>query len=319
MKALVFVLLSCLIASAQQDLWPSILKGNNLAQVTKLNETQTLSSTHSYRTRFYTFISDSEIQINDIRRFATTAESVPYALKRIPLNLVHLPRFDPGKNTHKIYIYADINAYDKAVGVKFSAGYYSKSKRAIFLRKDQFITAKKPNNQLLVHELTHLNMHGIIRYSNAWFSEGNAEYMASSLFDNGSYNFTTINKNIRNRALSFIQTKQDKITLPKLKLILPLSDPEWIKYNNNLDPKERYLPYLTALITVHYFYHLEPNGNGREKITQYIKDLTSGDKHLRATANQNLFKNTNLDHLEKTLTTYWKKHGLRIKFKELNN
>ena len=315
-RSLAIVFLLCSISLAQKTAWPTILKGRNMSKVV---EVSTNDGSQIYRGKFFQFISDSEIKTNDMRRFAATAESVHYALKKLPLNLVHPPRFDLDRDTHSIYIYADIAAYDKAVGVKHSAGYYSKFHRSVYLRKDLFITATKPNYKLLVHELTHLNMHGIIRYSNAWFSEGNAEYMASSFFNNSSYNFSTMTANIRKRALSFLppnekktKKKDESILLPNLKALITLDDPHWIKHNNKLAPENRYRPYLAALITVHYFYHIAPNG--REKINRYISDLTSGNKKLRATAQQRLFQDINLSELETKLTTYWKKKGLRISF-----
>ncbi len=88
-----------------------------------------------------------------MRRFATTADSVYYALKKIQLDLVHRPKFDPRRDIHSIFIYADIEAYHKAVRVQSSAGYHSRSERSVFLRKDKFISSQKPNSQLLVHEL----------------------------------------------------------------------------------------------------------------------------------------------------------------------
>ena len=206
-RSLAIVFLFCSISLAQKTAWPTILKGRNMSKVV---EVSTNDGSQIYRGKFFQFISDSEIKVNDMRRFAATAESVHYALKKLPLNLVHPPRFDLDRDTHSIYIYADIAAYDKAVGVKHSAGYYSKFHRSVYLRKDLFITATKPNYKLLVHELTHLNMHGIIRYSNAWFSEGNAEYMASSFYNNSSYNFSTMTANIRKRALSFIPPNEKK-------------------------------------------------------------------------------------------------------------
>ena len=312
MKFAVLILcLTCFKSLAQSSSWPTILNGKNSAKVTLVESAEGLET---YQGTFFRFISDSKLNINDVRRFSSTAESVYYALKRIPLDLIHLPKYDTERQTHDIFIYEDINAYDEAVGVKFSAGYYSLSRRAVFLRKDAFINAKKPNNKLLIHELTHLNMHGIIRYSNAWFSEGNAEYLASAFFSNNSYNFKVITSNIRKRTNEFISSNSQVITLPHLEDILFYNSEEWIKYNNSLAPENRYHPYLAALLTVHYYYHLAPQG--RAKIAQYISNITSKDHNTRKSAQQQLFQDVDYKKIEANISTFWKKKGLAISFQK---
>lgn len=309
---LLFIILHCPIF-AQQKPWPTILKAG---QKPKVILESSNDSSYIYRSKFFHYTSDSKLEINELSELSNVAHSVHFALKKIPLDLVHPPELAAGALAHSISIYENIDAYDATVGTKFSAGYYSKSAETVFLRKDLFITSKKPNYQLLVHELTHLNMHGIIIHSNAWFSEGNAEYMAAALIGTGSYNFTDPTKNIRTRALSFINPIgeiKESIPIPNLSMLLNLNDQEWMKNNSELEPEQRYHPYVTALITLHYFYHLDPKG--REKINQYIKNLTSNDKNLKQSAQQQLFKDIDLTELETKLAKYWAEKGLNITFK----
>ena len=77
--------------------------------------------------------------------FATTAESVPSVLNRLPLPLLGMPVDKSGKPVlAKVLIYPNEISFVKAGGAKGTAGYYDGWKQAILLRADTFL---KPPRQ----------------------------------------------------------------------------------------------------------------------------------------------------------------------------
>ncbi len=314
--SLLFALITCQLCLAQEATkakkkpWPTVLKGKGHAKVIMPDSNST--APFIYTTKSYRFISQQQISKTKITKLAATAESVASAVSRIPLSL-SAPSQSEAKPA--IYIYNDEESYLKAGGAPASAGYYSGRKNAVFLRADKFLGKKKPNYQLLTHELVHLNMHSIIGYSRAWFSEGNADYFASAFYATSSYNFTDMTRNIKNRARHFYPDNTI-IELPPLKEFVELDFRQWRKLNQQLAPEDRYTPYLASLLIVHYFYHIDPDG--REKIQTYLTALhqrASNRKRRPSLEDQaHLFPAADLNKIQTTITTYWNKRGLKVKF-----
>lgn len=251
-----------------------------------------------------------------MRILATAAESVKFAVQRIPLDLYHPLKIkkDGEQPLNNIYLYEDVDAYDKATGIENSAGFYSSDTGSILLRTDKFFSDQKPNYQLLVHELTHLYMHGLSGKSKPWFSEGNAEYFAASFYSTGSYNFSSTHSNISKRTRTFIPDTTKQISILPIKDFIAMDNKQWIAHFNQIDPEQRYNQYMQANILIHYFYHLMPDGKNR--MEQYLTDLTSADRETIKLAQAKLFQDIALTKLESDLTKYWKNKGLNLNFQQ---
>ncbi len=301
--------MTLLTGHAQQvKSWPTALKGRGMARVIlPKNELPPFL----YLSKNFKFISSRKLDPTKIATFAATAESVPAALGRIPLKLRRLPELLEGEERHPIYITSTVDEFIQMGGSEHSAGYYSGRQKAVILRADKFLDVKRPDYRLLTHELVHLTMHGINGKANAWFTEGNAEYFACAFYGTSSYKFTSMTQSIKDRTKRLIQ-RDKPIRLYPLKDFVTRDVQRWIIINKNLDPSDRYSQYMTALLLVHYFYHIDPKG--REKIAKYLELMEEGKKSI---ADQtHLFPEGEFIKIQNSIVSYWKPRGYQIFFSD---
>lgn len=301
---------SILTGHAQQlKSWPTVLNGRGSAKVILPDNEQ---PPFIYLSKNFKFISSKKLDSTKIATFAATAESVPAAIDRIPLKLKKLPELLEGEQRHPIYITSTIEEFIKMGGSEQAAGYYSGRKKAVILRADQFLDIKRPDYRLLTHEMVHLSMHGINAKANAWFTEGNAEYFACALIGNGSYNFSSMSRSIKDRTKGFFKPAEP-LKLHSIKGFITRDSNQWRVINSNLEAKDRYAQYMTALLLVHYFYHIDPDG--RAKVAKYLELMQTGKKEI--THQAHLFPEDDLLKIEQAISNYWKPRGYQIIFFDL--
>ena len=302
-------LTTSLLVQSEEKPWPGHLK--NQSSLPKVVATQSDSASFTYESLSFRFISDKKLDLNKVREFAKTAESVPAVVARIPLPLLHMPVMDDGKKP-AIYIFSDLESYARAGGSPQSAGYYSGRQKSVYLRASAFTEVKAGRTvryNLLVHELTHLCNDGILGYVPPWFSEGNAEYISAAFIPKGSYQFASITDRIKLHAKRQLH-KQKHIRVPKLEKFLQLSSKDWRELTSTMEPNEVYHLYCLSLMLVHHFYHRDPEG--RTKAKDFI-EACQNRKNSSAPYPAILTSNET-QALEKILTAYWKPKGIIITF-----
>jgi len=315
MKILCVIAIFSSILSAQPTAnssmkWPKLLRNRGTVRLLK---SQTSQAPYSYTTKHFKFICNRKIDRSKIAKLATNAESVIAAVARIPLPLLDLAApADSSPEKTPIYISIDKEEYLKFGGAMGSDGYYSGANRSLYLNGERFIFGKRPRYRLLTHELVHHAMRGVSRYCNAWFSEGNAEYFSSAFYGDGSYNFSDMSRSIRIRTKSFYHNRSEPIILPKISDFIKRDSKKWREISNKLDAKDRYKQYLTALLLVHYFYHLDPNG--REKIATYLKQIKDPAKH--DSAQSTLIPESDIPKIQATITRYWRQKSIKVQFEK---
>ncbi len=306
---LLCALTTSLLAQSEDKPWPGLLR--NRTALPKVVASQTDTAPFTYESLSFRFISDKKLDLNKVREFAKTAESVPAVVSRIPLPLFHMPVTKDGKKP-AIYIFSDLDSYVRAGGAPGSAGYYTGKQKSVFLRADAFTEVKSGRTvryNLLVHELTHLCNDGILGYVPAWFSEGNAEYISAAFIPKGSYQFGSITDRIKLHAKSHLQ-KQSQIRVPKLEKLLHLSSKDWRELTSNMEPNEVYHLYCISLMLVHHFYHRDPVG--RSKAKTYIEACLQRKKS--SVPYPDIVPPTEAQALEKLLFSFWKPKGITITF-----
>jgi len=310
LRYLPFIFLASLLTGHAQQVksWPTVLKGRGVAKVVmSKNE----APPYEYLSKNFKFVSNRKLDAAKIAAFAATAESVPAALGRVPLELKRLPVLAEGEDRHPIYIASTVEEFMQMGGSEHSAGYYSGRKKAVVLRADKFLDVKRPDYRLLTHELVHLTMHGINGKANAWFTEGNAEYFACAFRGTSSYKFTSIAQSIKDRTKRFFK-QGEPLKLHSLKEFVTRDSNQWRHVNSELAPEERYSQYMTALLLVHYFYHLDPSG--REKIAKYLTLMQEGRMDIADQAH--LFPEGEFAKIQRVITAYWKPKGYSILFSD---
>jgi len=307
------LILAPALLSAQSAPWPSEFKIRPVKVVTSTDEE---SGNQVVLTNHFRIESESEISRPDFERFATVVESVPQLIEKFPLQLWA----PPAKKQIGILICEDEASYLEAGGQEATIGWYDGRRRHILIRADFFLRppptrptrlAPRPNQDILVHELVHMSMHGILIHTPPWFYEGFAEYISACHKNNGRYTFHDVGTSIRDRIRKLIGTTEDgTISLLPVEKILALDHQAWVDTAHEEINGNAYLPYGTALLLVHY--HLN-GGQARRKMSaahlKKIHGLRFSDKTLP-------FLTDKATEIEARLVKFWGPRGLTLVFEE---
>ena len=155
-----------------------------------------------YQTKSFQIVTFKKHDHNLMTDFTKCLESVPLALRNIPVPLYAPSRTQKGQ----LLILEHDADYLAAGGAKNTAGYYDGVKNRTLINwthfrknKTQTRLLQEPAFDLIIHELTHLSMHNLMWRCQPWLSEGIAEYMAASHVGRGNFDFSQMDLAIRKR------------------------------------------------------------------------------------------------------------------------
>ncbi len=294
--------------------WPTSFKPRRPATI-RLIQQGGNGQNFSYHTQHFELRSPTALSQHNISHFATTAESVPSVLARLPLPLLGMPQGERSK----VLIYPDEASFVQAGGASGAAGYYSGRQQAIMLRADTFLIPPpragsklppKADYDLLVHEFTHLCMHRDLAYLPVWFTEGTAEYIAATHANKGVYQFSNINSIIRRHIQRNLPLDQDHITLPGIAETIALNHKTWRTRIEHAPAEDSYRSYATSLLIVHTLFHGGPKR--REATRLFLNNIRKRQPPTQQT--QILIPTADREKLQNMIISYWKPRGLRIKF-----
>ena len=286
--------------------WPEKLTpGPNAAKYSRSEDTPFSYLSHSYKV-----ISFKDHDAAVITDFIRCAESVSLALQAIPL-----PLYDPpGDSKGLIQIVANEELYREAGGAKNTAGFYDGRQKKVIIQWSHFKNntnlLQAPGFDLVIHELTHLGMHGMMWKTEPWFTEGVAEYLAAAHTGKGKFDFTEIDQAIRARVRSHSKPGLQRIPILGINSLLKLTSKDWLTRTATLAPWQTLEAYNASLLLVHYAFH-----GGSERRLQahaYLETLKAISKEK--TPRPKLFALKEADKIERALQGYWKNRGLRLEF-----
>lgn len=269
----------------------------------------------AWKTEHFLLLSDAPIPPAALQQFATTIESVPKVLEALPLPLLGMP----SKGHPIIRLCRDEQRFTQLGGPPSSAGFYQNKTQTVLIRADLFlnpqrggnsILAQAPEEDLLVHELCHLATASTLGYAPVWLSEGFAEYLSTAHQKGGHYRFNNSAQFIRQHFAKHLALKDlTDLELPSLSHVLGLSHHDWSRDVAISDPADRYLPYATSLLYLHYY--LEGGNERRQALESYLIELKK--PHPRHQAAPELGRE-NLAEVEKRLVKFWSTRGIKIRF-----
>ena len=270
----------------------------------------------AYETANFRLHSDKAIDPARLAKFATVIESVPLLLQAFPLPLWAPPKGEKPR----IILYSDSLDYHSAGGPHGSTGYYDGRRQRVLIRADIFLnppTAQptrllpKPNEDLLVHELTHLCMHDLLWRTSPWFFEGLAEYMAAAHTAGGAYDFTRIDSAIRDHVRRNLPPDEDHlILLPPLQEVLTTTSAQWIEGNKRAAGHAIYRPYAASLLLIHYHLH----GTERRKaVDTYLQTALA---HRDPRRPRPILDVGSTIDIQSRLTKFWEPRGLPLQFQK---
>ena len=284
-----------------------------LAKVEAIDAPQ--DSSVAWQTEHFLLISDDAIPRETLQRFATTIESVPKVMEALPLPLLAML-----ENRHPVIrLCRNEERFTQFGGPPSSVGYYQPRENRILIRADLFLNPQRsgstrlkdpPEEDLLVHELSHLCMAGNLGSAPPWLSEGIAEYLSIAHQRGGHYLFNNSAQFIRSHLAKHLPSKDlQALELPSLQRILTLSHRDWAREISISDPADRYLPYATSLLFVHYL--MEGGNDRRRQFDDYLTALKTPRSRRQATP---VFTSVDPDEAETLLVKYWSTRGLKVRF-----
>lgn len=264
---------------------------------------------HRYATANYLIDSSIELDRALLTNFAKTAESVAWVLKLLPL-----PLYAPSNEAKPaITICSSEAEYLKYGGARGTAGYYNGRRNRVVIQWEHFRPKKElssliptANYDLLVHELTHLGMHRHLAVAPPWLTEGTAEYLVAAHTSKGQFDFSTLDRSIRQRLTRNSPPKSKAITVLNLKNTLEMDSRAWQKMTATRKPFETLQAYKSALLLTHFYFH--GGKERRDEINQYLKKLlaiTRTDQTIPTLASSQ-----SPDDIQQKITTYWKSRGV---------
>lgn len=270
-----------------------------------------------YESANYRYVCDVRLSKMVVKGFAVMFEATNLFCATLPLGL---NGGSPAKGKHQILLFEKKEDYVKAGGPPSSAGVYIGGKDIVMVPLESlgvrpvgsgYMLDRDKSNSTLPHELVHqLTPRPYYREgSMGWFTEGIAEYVATTPYRAGSFN---VRNNLRDIIQYVTAYGEDgrggraigtDIKLPKLRTFMMQSYDRFLS-----NPQINYG--CGQLITV-YFFHMDGKGDGA-RIKAFLKGLREGKEGDDALAI--LLDGRTFDELEKDIIKGWKSKGVDFTF-----
>jgi hypothetical protein len=270
-----------------------------------------------YESANYRYVCDVRLSKTVVKGFAVMFEATNKFCADLPLSL---NGGSPTKGKHQILLFENKEDYVKAGGPPASAGVYIGGKEIVMVPLESlgvrpvgsgYMLDRDKSNSTLPHELAHqLTPRPYYREgSMGWFTEGLAEYIATTPYRAGSYNVRNNMRDIIQYVTAYGEDGKGgralgtEIKLPKLRSFMMQS------YEGFLSKPQ--VSYGCGLLITTYFFHMDGNGDGA-RAKAFLKALRSGKEGDEALAV--LLDGRTFDQLEKDIIKGWKSKGVTFTF-----
>jgi hypothetical protein len=297
--------------------WPGEIRVDGSSQSRVVSE-DPKKGIYIYESPHYRFTCDVRLTSDVLRNFAMMFETTWKYVSSIPLGL---DGGSPRQGRHDILLFGDLGTYFQAGGPPGSAACFNPSRGIVLVPAESLGLVKTPTgfsldttktNDVLIHELTHqLTPHSyLMPRSNGWFTEGFAEYMATTPYSWGYFRPDPHG----NAVLAYVTARGEKgkggrglgtkLRAPRLSQFMQMPYQHFSGANGNFN-------YGFGLLLTHYFCHME--GGGRSmRLTAYLKSLRAGEPIEKA--NAALLGGGTFEKLETEFADAWRKKGVEIAF-----
>ncbi len=298
--------------------WPENIRYKDDPGITVVEE-EAGKKSFIYESANYRYVSDVRLSKSVVNGFAVLFEATHLYCRTLPLAI------NGGGKTEgkfKILLFETIEAYVKAGGPPGSAGVFIGGKDAVLVPLDSlgvkplgsgYTLDRDKSSKTIPHELTHQLSPRcyFVEGAMGWFSEGIAEYVATTPYRSGIFNvrgnFKPIveyvtaygSKEMGGRALG------EEIKLPDMKAFM-LQDYESFQ-------EQPQLGYGVGLLMTTYFLHMDGDEDGK-RMKAYLKALHDGKEGEEALAY--LLDGRTFAELQEEFTKAWSRKGVDFVFPE---
>ncbi|YCM44275.1 hypothetical protein V2O64_23505 [Verrucomicrobiaceae bacterium 227] len=276
-----------------------------------------------YLSPHYRFVCDVRLSTSVVRSFARLFEATHASMEALPLNFERA-RHGNAKNRHKVFLFEKEETYFEKGGAPGSAGVYIGGRDGgdvlvpltslgVKPMGSGYTRDRKKSNKTLPHELAHqLTDHVYYAHgSRGWFTEGLAEYVASSQMTDSRFNFDSNLDEIEAYATAYGKDDDggrslgEEISLGDLRkfMLQPYS-----QFTGNAN-----FNYGMGLLLTTYFLHLEDDGS-RANVVAFMKamrDGLTGEELLDVLRAGRSWKELGDD-----ISAGWRRKGIKIKIGE---
>jgi hypothetical protein len=253
--------------------------------------------------------SDVPLAEESLTQFAQVMESTAWVVKHH-----ELPLYAPPQQRAGVKILGRDEDFRSQGGPELAAGYYDGPRKHVLLRASSLVRqpaggvrrAVSHDEALVIHELVHLNMHGVLHGLPQWFVEGIAEYFSSAHRGAGRFDFSNPDAAIRDYLRARGNPREATVRLVKIPEIAALGDLEWIAYLEKLPESERIAAYGSALLLTHYHLH-----GGKARI-DWLRECLSTPPPRRG--RRLAVPVIETEGVEQAIGRYWKSRGLTPEF-----
>jgi hypothetical protein len=325
-RALLILFFSASAGSAEEARkvyrWPTGYEGKQKLEVRRVEDSE--NAEFGYETEGFRFVASAEISAKEWRSIMIVCEGLRGAMRSLPLGLIDPGEGDVERGT--VRIFADEAAYHEAGGLAATVGTYQPRGREVLIwtrglsepdpEQGRFRLAKAPQYDLLVHELSHQATGREFRHLPTWFTEGIAEYLAAAHFAPGKYSFEDPTGATKAHVKKYLGdlAKQDRFGIIQLKALTSMDGRSWAYNTLTGEGHGPYLKYVSAVLLVHYFCHLDPARNHGELVRNYLGALREGRPESQAMVEE-LLRGRSLEAIEGAIEKFWQSKGLRVEFR----
>lgn len=297
--------------------WPSEVRYDS-ASVVRVAREDREEGRFVYETPHYRFRCNARLSEEVLRHFSVMFETTYRYCARLPLSM---KKSGSSEGRFEVLLFETMGQYIQAGGSPGSAGCFVPGRNFVMTPLSSlgvvpysggYRLDRSQLNTVLVHEIVHqLTPASYFRNGpRGWFSEGLAEYVASSPYRWGYFQVDAQGNSVKafatghglngkgGRALGSV------IQVPSIQAFLnqPYRTFTGASANKN---------YGFSLLLVHYFFHMDGQKKGR-RISAYLRALNSGEDVTAA--QKHLLGKRSFEMLEQDIATAWRAKGVEIRF-----
>lgn len=299
-----------------ESAWPQTIKVSDDPEITTVEESPE-NKRFIYESANYRYVCDVRLTKAVVRGFALRFEATYQFCRSLPLAINGGAKAG-GKQ--QILLFKEKDDYVKAGGPAGSAGVFISGRGVVIVPLTSlgvkpfgsgYMLDRGKDNDTLSHELTHqLTPKAYFKKgARGWFSEGLAEYVATTPYQLGTFHVHNNQKEIIEYVTGTGSKNQGgrslgtRIKLPPLKSFM-LQD-----YDSFL--KQSQLSYGGALLLTDYFFHMDGDGDGK-RIKAFLKALQENQDGEKAL--EQLTDGRSFEKLQADFAKAWKHKGIDFTF-----
>lgn len=265
----------------------------------------------TWRSEHFEIVVHGTVKPDEVKKIAVIAETTHWLLRQQSLPLAA----PASEDRALVEVFTDSVAYVRAGGIAESAGcYLTRPPRLLLDGSHYFASAFRAgrrlpaaqNEDLVVHELVHLCMHGHMGIVPQWVTEGVAEYFSCMHSQGGNFVFTQLEFQIRDHIRVRAPASPAQIPVTAVGKVAAFHSRDWLDFMRQLPAEDRQQPYATALLLVHYYMH-----GGKERRLEFAQML---EKSLQQQRRRPLTFAIDADKTSSALMPFWKEKGLPLRW-----